>query len=79
MHLLEQRGQILRLGDRDVVAQLEQALVVARPAPGRGDVRLAGGVEGALHGREQAQLLADDARALRVVLERRADARSAAV
>ena len=34
VHLLEERRQVLRLGDRDLVAQLQEALVVPRPAPG---------------------------------------------
>ena len=69
MHLLEERRQVLGLGDRDVVAQLEQALVVERPAPRGRHVGAGGRVERALHRREELQLFADDARALGVVLE----------
>ena len=39
VHLLEQRREVVRLGDRDLVAELEEALVVERSAPSGGHVR----------------------------------------
>ncbi len=69
VHLLEERRQVFRLGDRHLVAQLEQALVVERPAPRGRDVGAVAASRRALHRREELQLLAHDRGALRIVLE----------
>jgi hypothetical protein len=83
VHLLEQRGQVLGLGRRRQIAELEEPAIVVRErlgerARGRdgGDVlrvavrlRLALGPERAQHDLEQAHLLSDDAAALLVVFQ----------
>ncbi len=69
VHLLEERGQVLGLGDGDVVAELEQARLVLAPLRlGRARVR-ASVVEGLLHDGEEPQLFGHDAGRLFVVLE----------
>ncbi len=60
VHLLEERGKVFRLGDRHLVAQLEQALVVERPAPRGRHVGARRRVERPLNRREQLELLAHD-------------------
>jgi hypothetical protein len=69
VHLLEQRRQVLRLGHRHLVAQLEHAALVERPAPRRGHVGPDALVQRAPHVGQELQLLADDPGAFLVVLE----------
>src|SRR5262249_52204577 len=69
MHLLEEGGQVLGLGDCDLVTELEQPRVVL---VGTFAAALdAGGSERAVHHAEQAQLFAYDPRALGIALEPR--------
>ena len=75
VHLLEQGRKVVRLGDRDLVPELEQALVVEGPAPRGGDVRAGGRIEGPVHRRQELELLADDGRALGVFFEAGNDVR----
>jgi hypothetical protein len=69
VHLFEERGKVLGLGDRDVVTKLEHPLVVPRAPLCGGGVTAAGTLERALHDRQKLQLLANDSCPFGVVVE----------
>jgi hypothetical protein len=69
VHLLEERGQIFRLRDGDVIPKLEHALLVERAAFGRRYIRTCGAVKGSKYRRQELELFAHDSRALVVIVE----------
>jgi hypothetical protein len=69
VHLLEERRQVLRLGHRDVVTELEEARVVGGSRLFLGSLPLVRGLDRGVHRGEQAQLFLDDARPFLVSLE----------